>query len=75
MYQSVQEAVNAYFYNINTNSAYRELRDIRADLRQAQQPIDAKALTYGLMSYSERGEAYIEELQAMIDHNRTYFDE
>ncbi|WP_278405204.1 glucosaminidase domain-containing protein [Pseudoalteromonas ruthenica] len=75
VYQSVQEAVNAYFYNINTNSAYRELRDIRADLRQAQQPIDAKALTYGLMSYSERGEAYIEELQAMIDHNRTYFDE
>ena len=75
VYQSVQEAVDAYFYNINTHNAYRELRDIRAELRQAQQPLTAKALAYGLMSYSERGEAYIEELHAMIDHNKAYFDE
>ncbi|WP_105255578.1 glucosaminidase domain-containing protein [Pseudoalteromonas sp. T1lg75] len=75
VYQSVQEAVDAYFYNINTHNAYRELRDIRAELRQAQEPLSAKALAYGLMSYSERGEAYIEELHAMIDHNEAYFDE
>ena len=75
VYQSVQEAVNAYFYNINTHNAYRELRDIRASLREAQQPLSAKELAYGLMSYSERGEAYIEELHAMMDHNEAYFDE
>ncbi|MFT7279708.1 MAG: Bax protein [Pseudoalteromonas distincta] len=27
------------------------------------------------MSYSERGEAYIEELNTMISQNRAYFDE
>jgi Bax protein len=27
------------------------------------------------MSYSERGEAYIEELNTMIRQNRAYFDE
>ncbi|MFY8275121.1 glucosaminidase domain-containing protein [Pseudoalteromonas sp. SSDWG2] len=75
VYQSVQEAVDAYFYNINTHNAYRELRDIRASLREQQKPLAAKDLAYGLMSYSERGEEYIEELHAMIDHNEAYFDE
>ncbi|MEO2265765.1 glucosaminidase domain-containing protein [Pseudoalteromonas sp. YIC-656] len=75
VYQSVQEAVDSYFYNINTHNAYRELRDIRASLREAQQPLSAKELAYGLMSYSERGEAYIEELHAMMDHNEAYFEE
>jgi len=74
-FKSVRAAVSSYFKNINTHNAYKELRTIREDLRAQQKPILATKLTYGLMSYSERGEAYIEELNTMINQNRVYFDE
>jgi len=74
-FKSVRAAVSSYFKNINTHNAYKELRTIREDLRAQQKPILATKLTYGLMSYSERGEAYIEELNTMINQNRAYFNE
>ena len=74
-FQSVRAAVNSYFKNINTHNSYKELLTIFEDLRAQQKPILASKLTYGLMSYSERGEAYIEELNTMINQNRAYFDE
>lgn len=74
-FKSVGDAVSSYFRNINTHNAYEELRTIRENLRQQQKPLLATKLTYGLMSYSERGEAYIEELNAMINQNRAYFNE
>ena len=74
-FKSVRAAVNSYFKNINTHAAYKQLRTIRADLRMQQKPISATDLSYGLTSYSERGEAYIEELNQMINQNRAYFDE
>lgn len=74
-FKSVRDAVSSYFKNINTHAAYKELRSIRADLRRQQKPVTATKLSYGLLSYSERGEAYIEELNLMIKHNRAYFDE
>ncbi|MCQ8876916.1 glucosaminidase domain-containing protein [Pseudoalteromonas shioyasakiensis] len=74
-FKSVRDGVASYFKNINTHNAYKELRDIRADLRRQQKPVTATKLSYGLMSYSERGEAYIEELNQMINHNKAYFDE
>lgn len=74
-FESVRAAVSSYFKNLNTHYAYEDLRKIRANLRQAQKPILATELTRGLMSYSERGEAYIEELNAMINQNREYFNE
>ena len=74
-FKSVRAAINAYFKNINTHPAYKDLRAIRENLRLEQKPIVATELTHGLMSYSERGEAYIEELNTMINQNRAYFDE
>ncbi|MCG9758923.1 glucosaminidase domain-containing protein [Pseudoalteromonas sp. Isolate6] len=74
-FQSVRAAVKSYFRNINTNDAYRELRLVRAELRAQKAPIDATVLTSGLLSYSERGEDYVNELNDMIRHNRAYFDE
>ena len=74
-FKSVRAAVSSYFKNIDTHNAYKELRTIREDLRAQQKPILATKLTYGLMSYSERGEAYIEELNTMINQNRAYFNE
>ena len=75
MVSGVIAAVTSYFKNINTHAAYKELRSIRADLRLQEKPISATKLSYGLISYSERGEAYIEELNQMINQNRAYFDE
>lgn len=74
-FKSVRASVNSYFKNINTHAAYKDLRNIRADLRSEQLPIEATKLTYGLLSYSERREAYVEDLNTMINQNRVYFDE
>ncbi|MBQ4879407.1 glucosaminidase domain-containing protein [Pseudoalteromonas luteoviolacea] len=74
-FKSVRASVTSYFRNINTHDAYRELRKVRAQLRADKKEITATALTPGLMSYSERGQDYIEELNDMIRHNKAYFDE
>lgn len=68
-FRNVQESINAYFKNLNTYSSYQDLRVIRHDLRKSAQPIDGIALTKGLRRYSERGDAYISELEDMIRHN------
>ncbi len=72
-FQSVAQSVRSYFLNINSHYAYQDLRTIRETLRQEGKPIDATVLSAGLMSYSERGEAYIEELNNMIRFNERYF--
>jgi len=69
-FNSIEDAVNAYFMNLNTFPSYLDLRLIRAGLRENSQPIDGISLTEGLASYSERGEDYIEELRSMIHYNQ-----
>lgn len=68
-FNSPFESVEAYMLNINTNRAYRELRSLRASLREQQQAITGIQLASTLGSYSERGEAYIEGLKKMIKFN------
>ncbi len=74
-YQSVGAAVKAYFLNINTHRAYASLRAIRAKQRAEQIYPNAESLVVGLKSYSERGEAYVEEISHMIRLNQEYFSE
>ncbi|MBL4585020.1 MAG: glucosaminidase domain-containing protein [Pseudomonadales bacterium] len=69
-YQSVSHSVTAYFRNINSHPAYSQLREIRAELRHKDEPITGAALAGGLEHYSARGDAYIEELRAMIRYNK-----
>lgn len=71
-FSSLEHGVSRYLNNLNRHYAYREMRNIRAALRDTQQPITAEALIEGLLSYSERGQAYVEELQSMIRVNRKY---
>jgi len=68
-FNSLEDAVDAYFRNLNTFPSYQDLRLIRESLRASDRPIDGISLARGLMSYSERGEAYIGELQSMIEFN------
>lgn len=76
-FDSSQGAVHAYFMNVNRNNAYAELRIIRAKLHSSSEALtpeqEANALANGLIRYSERGEAYVEEIQAMIRHNSQYW--
>ena len=76
-FDSSQGAVHAYFMNVNRNNAYAELRIIRSKLHSSPEALtpeqEANALANGLIRYSERGEAYVEEIQAMIRHNSQYW--
>lgn len=74
-FQSVEEAIKRYFYNINTHNAYRILRTIRSQLRAQDQPLNPEILATGLLSYSERGTAYILDITDMLRHNQTYFNQ
>ncbi|WP_413112827.1 glucosaminidase domain-containing protein [Thaumasiovibrio sp. DFM-14] len=73
LYSSAAESVHAYFMNINRNRAYRYLRSIRAELRLDDEPVTGEALANGLLSYSERGQAYVSEIQSMIRQNANFW--
>ncbi len=66
---TVYDSVRSYLHNLNTHSAYRQLRQLRAESRLAGQNPEGSRLAEGLLRYSIRGEAYVKELQAMIKTN------
>jgi Bax protein len=76
-FNSVQQSIHGYFMNVNRNRAYESLREIRYQRQIAGKSLDdtaaAMALSDGLLKYSERGEAYVTDLQAMIRHNKIFW--
>ena len=78
-FSSVSESIHRYYMNVNRNRAYRQLRVIRADLRKQGVDItDTEAaiiMVEGLNKYSERGQDYVQDIQAMIQHNRQYWEQ
>ncbi len=72
-FPDLESSVRSYYTNINRNPGYAAFREIRAKLRLNEEPLQPCLLTAGLRSYSERGEAYIQELNDMIIHNRSYW--
>ncbi len=71
-YDNPRQSVSSYIHNLNTNSAYLLFREIRLQMRTENRPLDGLMLAEGLENYSSRGEAYILELQAMINSNELY---
>jgi len=69
-FSSPKESLESYMQNLNSHPAYQPLRDIRTQLRMEKQPVSGFALAAGLISYSERGVDYIEELREMIKYNQ-----
>jgi Bax protein len=47
-FASIEESVNAYFINLNTNSSYQEMREMRAQMRAQSRPLDSMVLARGL---------------------------
>ncbi len=78
-FSSVQQSIQGYFMNVNRNRAYEELREIRYQRHLRGESLTdtdaAIALTNGLLKYSERGEAYVKDLQAMIRHNQAFWED
>lgn len=64
------DSVNAYLLNLNTHRSYRGFRGLRAEMRQAGEPLDGPVLAGELRRYSEKGEEYVELLQGIIRKNR-----
>jgi Bax protein len=68
-FESAEDSVEKYIHNLNQHPAYSELRQLRADLRENDQPITGLKIVSTLDSYSERGDAYIKEVSSMIRFN------
>ncbi|MCP5014775.1 MAG: glucosaminidase [Ketobacter sp.] len=64
------ESIAAYMHNLNTHNAYKPLRKLREQARKSDQPLSGEGLAAGLLKYSERGQAYVEEIRALIRVNQ-----
>lgn len=75
-FKSLLDSARAYARNLNTHRAYRQLRSLRQQMRRDGKPIRGQRLVDTLTSYSERGEAYVKGLRAIITVNKLkYLDE
>lgn len=73
-FESVTESVRRYINNLNTHRSYLPLRIIREALRERGERPRALTLADGLIRYSERREAYVEEIKQVIRANRPLID-
>ena len=65
-FDSIGDSVAAYYQNINSHRAYRQLRATRHALVLDNAPVTAVALIPALGSYSERGGAYLRSLRTLL---------
>jgi uncharacterized FlgJ-related protein len=69
-FESTGASVLAYVRNLNTHPTYQDFRRKREDLRKRNLPVRGPDLVDTLIGYSERGQAYIEDLKALMRQNR-----
>jgi len=69
-FASTGQSVLAYANNLNTHRAYEEFRRKRAGLREQGLPVRGKDLVGTLIHYSERGQAYVDDLVTIMRQNR-----
>ncbi len=63
-------SVEAYLLNLNTNRAYKKLREKRAAMRNSGKKPSGWELAKTLDKYSERGTAYIDTLHTIMRVNK-----
>jgi len=74
-FQILKASVRAYKNNLNTHNAYKEFREVRAQLRQGNKTIIGLELTKYLESYASIGKKYVKILESIIENNSlTDFD-
>ena len=69
-FDSTAQAAYSYALNLNTERSYGDLRLKRAELRRQSLRIPGTVLAETLLHYSERGQAYVDDLKALIRNNR-----
>lgn len=69
-FSSLSDSIQSYINNLNTHNAYSGLRASRETMRSKQQPLQGFYLAEGLLSYSTRRDAYVTEIQTMINYNQ-----
>jgi Bax protein len=75
-FPTLLDGVLAYAHNLNSNPAYAELRQVRAQERAQHEILNGAAVAEGLKSYSARGEDYVHTLQSIIRaHHLHEFDD
>lgn len=65
-----RESVRKYLRNLNSHNAYRQFRARRAELRNQGKPVTGPALVDSLDDYSERGEAYVNDIETLMLANK-----
>ena len=74
-FQVLKASVKAYKNNLNTHNAYKEFREVRAQLRQENKQIIGLDLTKYLKAYAAIGEKYVVIIEDIIEKNSlTDFD-
>ncbi len=68
-YPDLFSAVVAYFDVLNKNAAHEAFRRRRAELRAMNAPITGTALAGALDRYAQDGDAYVEQVKAIIINN------
>lgn len=73
IYPDFTGSIKRYVLLLNSGSAFKPFRETRAKLRASvgeRGPLDSSVLVEGLLPYSERGEAYLRDISALIltDH-------
>ena len=62
-------SIRGYITNLNRHQAYTQLRRLRSQQRARGSFPEGLTLAGGLEKYSERGQAYVNEIRSMITHN------
>ncbi|WP_150909768.1 glucosaminidase domain-containing protein [Marinobacter halotolerans] len=68
-FASPYRSIRSYIQNLNRHPSYQLVRDLRKKARENGRLPSGSTLAAGLISYSERGEEYIEEIRDMISFN------
>lgn len=70
-FRSLADSARAYLFNLNTHPAYEGFREVRAAARAETGELPgAKPLALRLGRYSERRQAYVQDILALIRQNR-----
>jgi len=69
-FKTPYESVRGYAQNLNSNPAYKAFRQLRADARKADKLPRGLVLVQGLRAYSERRQAYVDEVRELIKFNK-----
>ena len=74
-FSSLEDAIRAYYMNINTHNAYKKFRDLRYKMRNDDARISSTRLAYTLQSYSADPVNYPIALVSLINSNQlTQYD-